>query len=102
MRKCVRKLTVNELETQLNDFDRATRTHALTELVALAKKGPGGVWRIAKNLGRYGLGVGGEHPATPEFWLAALRDAIDDPGQQSARENVWHEPEREREGGKQG
>jgi len=43
--------------------------------VALAKKGPGGVWRIAKNLGRYGLGVGGEHPATPEFWQQALRDA---------------------------
>ena len=28
-----------ELETQLNDFDRTTRTRALTELVALAKKG---------------------------------------------------------------
>lgn len=43
--------------------------------VALAKKGPGGVWRIAKNLTRYGLGVGGEHPATPDFWQGALRDA---------------------------
>ena len=29
-----------------------------------------------KNLTRYGLGgVGDEHPATPEFWQAALRDA---------------------------
>jgi ubiquinone/menaquinone biosynthesis C-methylase UbiE len=43
--------------------------------VALAAKGPGGWWRIAKNLTRYGLGVGQEHPATPEFWQAALRDA---------------------------
>ena len=42
---------------------------------SLAAKGPGGWWRIAKNLARYGLGVGQEHPATPEFWQAALRDA---------------------------
>ena len=42
---------------------------------AFAAKGPAGWWRIAKNLGRYGLGVGHEHPATPEFWQLALRDA---------------------------
>ena len=45
------------------------------KVTALAAKGPGGWWRIVKNLGRYGLGVGQEHPATPEFWQAALRDA---------------------------
>ena len=45
------------------------------KVAALAAKGPGGWWRIAKNMARYGLGVGQEHPATPEFWLAALRDA---------------------------
>jgi ubiquinone/menaquinone biosynthesis C-methylase UbiE len=45
------------------------------KVIALAAKGPGGWWRIVKNLGRYGLGVGQEHPATPEFWQAALRDA---------------------------
>jgi ubiquinone/menaquinone biosynthesis C-methylase UbiE len=45
------------------------------KVVALAAKGPGGWWRIAKNLARYGLGVGQEHPATPEFWQAALQDA---------------------------
>lgn len=45
------------------------------KVLALAAKGPGGWWRIAKNLTRYGLGVGQEHPATPEFWQAALRDA---------------------------
>ena len=45
------------------------------KVVALAAKGPGGWWRIAKNLARYGFGVGQEHPATPEFWQAALRDA---------------------------
>ena len=41
----------------------------------LAAKGPAGWWRIAKNLGRYGFGVGQEHPATPQFWEAALREA---------------------------
>ena len=45
------------------------------KIIALAAKGPGGWWRIAKNLVRYGLGVGSEHPAPPEFWLAVLRDA---------------------------
>ncbi len=45
------------------------------KVVALAAKGPGGWWRIAKNLARFGLGVGQEHPATPEFWQAAFRDA---------------------------
>jgi ubiquinone/menaquinone biosynthesis C-methylase UbiE len=45
------------------------------KVAALAAKGPGGLWRIAKNLTRYGLRVGQERPATPEFWLAALRDA---------------------------
>ena len=42
---------------------------------ALARRGPAGWWRIAKNLARYGLGVGHEHPATPQFWQLALRDA---------------------------
>lgn len=45
------------------------------KVVALAAKGPGGLWRIGKNLVRYGFGVGGEHPATPEFWQAALNDS---------------------------
>ena len=45
------------------------------KVIALAAKGPGGWWRIAKNLTRYGLGVGHEYPASPEFWQSALRDA---------------------------
>ncbi len=43
--------------------------------MAFAIRGPAGWWRIAKNLARYGLGVGHEHPATPQFWQLALRDA---------------------------
>jgi len=45
------------------------------KVAALAARGPAGWWRIAKNLTRYGLGVGHEHPAAPEFWQLALRDA---------------------------
>jgi SAM-dependent methyltransferase len=45
------------------------------KVIALAAKGPGGWWRIAKNLTRYGLSVGDEHPATPEFWQAVLCEA---------------------------
>jgi ubiquinone/menaquinone biosynthesis C-methylase UbiE len=45
------------------------------KVTALASRGPAGWWRIAKNLTRYGLGVGHEHPATPQFWQLALRDA---------------------------
>ena len=40
-----------------------------------ALRGPGGWWRIAKGVARYGLGVGYEHPAAPQFWQQALRDA---------------------------
>lgn len=45
------------------------------KISVLAAKGPGGWWRIIRNLARYGLDVGDEHPASPEFWQAALRDA---------------------------
>jgi ubiquinone/menaquinone biosynthesis C-methylase UbiE len=45
------------------------------KVTAFASKGPAGWWRIAKNLTRYGLGVGHEHPAAPQFWQLALRDA---------------------------
>lgn len=45
------------------------------KVMVLAAKGPAGVWRIAKNLARYGLRVGQERPASPEFWTAALRTA---------------------------
>lgn len=55
-----------------SDRDRAILRQ---KVVALAAKGPGGWWRIAKNLGRYGLGVGQEHPVPPEVWARTLRDA---------------------------
>jgi SAM-dependent methyltransferase len=41
----------------------------------LARKGPGGLWRIVKNAARFGLRLGTERPAPPEFWIAALRRA---------------------------
>jgi ubiquinone/menaquinone biosynthesis C-methylase UbiE len=52
--------------------DREILRHKLT---VLAARGPAGWWRIVKNLARYGLGVGHEHPAAPQFWQLALRDA---------------------------
>ena len=54
---------------------RRDRAILRQKVAALAAKGIGGWWRIAKNLTRYGLRVGAEHPATPEFWQQALRDA---------------------------
>jgi SAM-dependent methyltransferase len=45
------------------------------KVAVLAAKGPGGWWRIAKNMTRYGLGVGNERPVPPEFWQEALREA---------------------------
>src|SRR3984957_4951584 len=54
---------------------RRDRAILRQKVAALAAKGIGGWWRIAKNLTRYGLRVGPERPATPEFWQRALRDA---------------------------
>jgi ubiquinone/menaquinone biosynthesis C-methylase UbiE len=45
------------------------------KVATFAAGGPAGWWRIAKNLARYGLRVGHEHPAAPQFWQLALRDA---------------------------
>jgi ubiquinone/menaquinone biosynthesis C-methylase UbiE len=54
---------------------RRDREILRAKATAFAAMGPAGWWRIAKNLTRYGLGVGHEHPATPQFWELALRDA---------------------------
>lgn len=42
---------------------------------ALLRKGPGGVWRVAKNIVRFGLRIGTELPASPTFWCDTLRSA---------------------------
>jgi SAM-dependent methyltransferase len=41
----------------------------------LARKGPGGLWRVAKGVVRFGLRVGNERPASPDFWTSTLRQA---------------------------
>jgi ubiquinone/menaquinone biosynthesis C-methylase UbiE len=60
-------------------FGRSLSTNDRQVLAAkakmFAKMGPGGVWRIAKNVTRMGLGVGQERPAPPEFWVKAFEDA---------------------------
>ena len=45
------------------------------KIAVLLRKGPGGIWRIVKNLVRYGLRRGSELPAPPEFWTNALTEA---------------------------
>ncbi len=47
----------------------------VSKVAALARKGPGGLWRILKNAVRFGLRRGSELPATPEFWQQALGSA---------------------------
>lgn len=42
---------------------------------ALLRKGPGGAWRVAKNILRFGLRIGTELPASPTFWCDTLRSA---------------------------
>jgi ubiquinone/menaquinone biosynthesis C-methylase UbiE len=51
---------------------RRDRAIIRDKLVSLARLGPGGVWRIAKNVWRYGARRGTEMPASPEFWMDAL------------------------------
>jgi ubiquinone/menaquinone biosynthesis C-methylase UbiE len=45
------------------------------KLNVLARKGPGGLWRIVKAAYRYGLGMGTERPASPQFWCRAMTEA---------------------------
>jgi ubiquinone/menaquinone biosynthesis C-methylase UbiE len=54
---------------------RRDREILRAKAMAFAARGPAGWWRITKNLTRYGLGIGHEHPATPQFWQHALLDA---------------------------
>lgn len=51
------------------------RQIALRKARRLVKKGPAGVWRLARNVVRFGLRSGTELPASPKFWLAALDSA---------------------------
>ena len=44
----------------------------LDKLVAIVRRGPGGLFRIAKNAGRAAVGAW-EHPATPEQWQRMLQ-----------------------------
>jgi len=42
------------------------------KVIVLLRMGPGGVWRIVKNLVRFGLRRGTELPASPQFWTEAV------------------------------
>jgi ubiquinone/menaquinone biosynthesis C-methylase UbiE len=47
----------------------------LDKVRRLARKGPGGLWRIVKNAVRFGLRRGSDLPVPPDFWTKALSDA---------------------------
>lgn len=53
----------------------ADRRIILDKVRRLARKGPGGLWRIAKNAVRLGLRRGTDLPVPPDFWIKALTDA---------------------------
>jgi ubiquinone/menaquinone biosynthesis C-methylase UbiE len=44
------------------------------KVTAMIRKGPAGVWRLVKNLGRF-LSRRWEHPASADWWVEALQDA---------------------------
>jgi tRNA/tmRNA/rRNA uracil-C5-methylase (TrmA/RlmC/RlmD family) len=53
------------------DVSPAMVRHMLSEVTALARKGPGGWWRIAKNAARYLLRLQ-ERPVSMDTWIAML------------------------------
>jgi ubiquinone/menaquinone biosynthesis C-methylase UbiE len=42
---------------------------------SMLRHGPAGLWRLLKNLVRFGLRVGSDRPAPTEFWIRQLRAA---------------------------
>lgn len=55
----------------LNARDRAI---IKSKVVALVKRGPGGLWRLVKNLGRFTFRLQ-ERPVAMETWVRMLQDA---------------------------
>ena len=51
------------------------RRIALGKARRMIRKGPAGVWRLVRNVVRFGLRSGTELPASPAFWLAVLNGA---------------------------
>ena len=54
---------------------RRDRKILRAKVARMVRKGPGGLVRIVKNVGRFGLRIGSDRPVPPEFWMAAMRDA---------------------------
>jgi len=54
---------------------RRDRQILALKLSTMLKMGPGGPWRVAKNLVRFTFRVGADLPVSPEFWLNALHMA---------------------------
>lgn len=56
-------------------FSGRDRAIARDKARALLRKGPGGIWRIVKNVARFSMRVGMEQPASPDAWTGILTAA---------------------------
>ena len=54
---------------------RRDRQVAVAKARHLLRRGPGGIWRIIKNVARFVLRVGAEQPISPEAWRSLLSSA---------------------------
>ena len=68
------RLVIGDMMFTLAIGSRRNRKVVSSKVRGLISKGPGGAWRLAKNGARY-ASRRWEHPASPEWWRSALRQA---------------------------
>ncbi len=72
------------------------RAIARAKVRALIRRGPGGLWRVAKNSVRFAFRIGSEQPLPPEQWIELLERAgfrnVDHDGVVAEAGLVWGEP----------
>ena len=65
------RIVIGDMMFSAKRLDPRSRAVIADKVRALARKGPGGIWRLAKNGARFATGRW-ERPATPEWWRGAL------------------------------
>ena len=68
------RLVIGDMMFSATRMDPRSRAVVASKVRALASKGPGGIWRLAKNGARLATGRW-EKPATPDWWHQALVNA---------------------------
>lgn len=66
------RLVIGDMMFSPTRLDPRSRAVVRSKIRAMVRKGPAGVWRLAKNAGRLATGRW-ERPATPEWWREALQ-----------------------------